>query len=103
MDLSRFRLPAALRGGVILITLAAWLPGVPVSAQTSQSGVSPSSFQGSLVTDKPTGSVMDLSLDEAIQRGLQHNLGVILQSSQQEAAAGQRLEQLQALLPTVDA
>ncbi len=65
--------------------------------------VSQSSYQGSLVTDKPTGSVMDLSLDEAIQHGLQHNLGIILQGSQQEAAAGARLQQLQALLPTVDA
>jgi len=91
------------RGGVILVMFAALLPGMPVFGQTTQNGVSPSSFQGSLVTDQPTGSVMDLSLDEAIRRGLEHNLGVILQSSQQEAAAGQRLEQLQELLPTVDA
>jgi outer membrane protein TolC len=73
------------------------------AANYSPQAVSASSFQGSLVTDKPTGSVMDLSLDEAIQRGLKHNLGIILQSSQEEAAAGARLQQLQALLPTVDA
>jgi outer membrane protein TolC len=120
MDLFGLKMPVA-RGGV-LATAAMLLVTAPVMAQTigstqssqpvqsapamgysPQSGVSASSFQGSLVTDKPTGTVMDLSLDEAIRRGLQHNLGVILQSSQQEAAAGQRLQQLQALLPTVDA
>jgi outer membrane protein TolC len=78
------------------------LPSMPAGFFPSQS-VSSSSFQGSLVTDKPTGAVMDLSLDEAIQRGLQHNLGIILQGSQEEAAAGARLQQLQMLLPTVDA
>jgi outer membrane protein TolC len=59
------------------------------------------SFQGSIVEGKSTGSVMDLSLDEAIQRGLRNNLGIILQSSAQKNAGGQRLEELQALLPTV--
>jgi len=97
MDLVRFR-PAA----VLPVTLGMLL-ALPGMAQTAGSGVSASSYQGSLVTDKPTGSVMDLSLDEAIRRGLQHNLGVILQGSQQESAAGARLQQLQALLPTVDA
>ncbi|HEY0308033.1 MAG TPA: TolC family protein [Acidobacteriaceae bacterium] len=75
----------------------------PALPQGNGGGVSSSSFQGSLVTDKPTAGVLDLSLDEAIRRGMQSNLGIILQSSQQQAAAGQRLQQLQALLPTVDA
>ena len=61
------------------------------------------SFKGSVVTGKATGGVMDLSLDEAIQRGLRQNLGVILQSSSVKNANGQRLEELQALLPTVSA
>ncbi|MEO6912327.1 MAG: TolC family protein, partial [Edaphobacter sp.] len=61
------------------------------------------SFQGSVVEGKSNGSRMDLSLDEAIQRGLRQNLGVILQSSAQKNAGGQRLEELQALLPTVSA
>ncbi len=41
------------------------------------------------------------SLDEAIRRGLQNNLGLILQGSAEQAANGQRLEQLQSLLPTI--
>jgi outer membrane protein TolC len=47
--------------------------------------------------------VLDLSLDDAIQRGLRQNLGLILQTASQKSAGGQRLEELQALLPTVTA
>ncbi len=73
------QLPGAAQGGPPV------LPSMPPGFFPSQS-VSSSAYQGSLVTDKPTGAVMDLSLDEAIQRGLQHNLGIILQSSAEEAA-----------------
>lgn len=61
------------------------------------------SFRGSIVAGKATSEVMDLSLDDAIQRGLRQNLGLILQSSTVKNANGQRLEELQALLPTVTA
>ena len=59
------------------------------------------SFKGSLVSGKATDAVLDLSLDDAIARGLRQNLGLILQTSAQQNAKGQQLEQLQALLPTV--
>ena len=61
------------------------------------------SFKGSIVSGKSTGTVIDLSLDEAIQRGLRQNLGIILQGSSIQSANGQRLQQLQQLLPTVTA
>jgi outer membrane protein TolC len=67
------------------------------------SGTQDSSFKGSLVTGKATGDVLPLSLDDAIQRGLRANLGLILQTSSEKQANGQRLEQLQQLLPTVTA
>jgi outer membrane protein TolC len=72
---------------------------------TGSNGAAPSqqSFQGSVVNGKSTGTTIDLSLDEAIQRGLRQNLGIILQGSSIQAANGQRLQQLQALLPTVNA
>ena len=59
------------------------------------------SFKGSLVTGQSTGAVMDLSLDDAIARGLRQNLGLILQTTAQQNAKGQQYQQLQALLPTV--
>ena len=77
-------------------------PGPAISPQstTSQSGIDPS-FRGSLVRGKATAEVLPLTIDDAIQRGLQNNLGLILQSSSQRQAGGQRLESLQSLLPTV--
>ncbi len=77
-------------------------PAVSPSSSTSQQGIDPS-FRGSLVTGKSTGQVLPLSLDDAIQRGLRANLGLILQTSSQKQASGSRLEQLQQLLPTVTA
>jgi outer membrane protein TolC len=88
-----------------LMNLAA-LGAVRVQAQTPQApnetAPSASSFQGSVPTGEATGQTIGLSLDEAIQRGLKANLGVILSGTQTAAARGQRLSELQALLPTVD-
>ena len=61
------------------------------------------SFKGSIIEGKATRSTLDLSLDDAISRGLRNNLGIILQTSQVKNANGERLQQLQSLLPTVNA
>jgi len=63
---------------------------------------SASPFQGSVATGEVSAQPIALTLDDAIQRGLKVNLGVILSSAQTAAARGERLSQLQALLPTVD-
>ncbi len=65
--------------------------------------VDQNAYKGSLIAGKNTGTVLPLSLDDAIERGLKQNLGVILQSSAAQAANGARLEQLQQLLPTITA
>jgi outer membrane protein TolC len=56
-----------------------------------------------VATGDASAQSIGLSLDDAIQRGLQTNLGVILSGTQTAAARGQRLSQLQSLLPAVDA
>lgn len=71
-------------------------PQAPVSQQST------SSFQGSVVSGEVSAQPIELSLDDAIQRGLKNNLGVILSGTQTTGARGQRLSQLQALLPSVD-
>jgi outer membrane protein TolC len=72
--------------------------------QPSQaSGPTAQSYQGSVTAGEASGQTIDLSLDDAIQRGLKNNLGVILSSTQTASARGQRLSQLQSLLPSVDA
>lgn len=77
-------------------------PAINPSSSTAQNAIDPS-FRGSLVTGKATADVLPISLDDAIQRGLRNNLGLILQSSNQRQANGQRLQQFQSLLPTVTA
>jgi outer membrane protein TolC len=74
-----------------------------LAAPTGQNLAEPTndSFKGSLVDGTATSTVLDLSLDEAISRGLRQNLGIILQSTAQQNAHGQQYEQLQALLPTI--
>jgi outer membrane protein TolC len=87
-------------------------PTVPNQSASSQSTLTQavpnqatptqSSFQGSVTTGQATGQTIDLTLDEAIQRGLRANLGLILSGTQTESARGQKLSQLQSLLPEVD-
>jgi outer membrane protein TolC len=72
-------------------------PAAPTAAQAG-----PSSYQGSVTVGEASAQSIDLTLDDAIQRGLRNNLGVILSANQTAAAHGQRLSQLQSLLPSVD-
>ena len=68
------------------------VPGPPPAA----------SFQGSVPQGTASAGTIDLSLDDAIERGLQANLGIILSNTQTAGARAQRLSQLQTLLPSVD-
>lgn len=89
-----------LRHGLFFsVILAAAMPIVPTVAfgQTS----SANSYQGSVVERKATPGVMPLSLDDAIHMGLKNNLGAILQNTGVQSAGGAKLQELQALLPTV--
>jgi outer membrane protein TolC len=71
--------------------------GVPIpSAQGPFGGSVPP-------TQQPTGTVLSLSFKEAIDRALQSNLGVLLQSDNTVAARGQKWNELSSLLPNVDA
>ncbi len=72
----------------------------PGQAIPGTSGVS--SFAGS-VPAKLVPGVMPLSLQDAINRGLKQNLGLLLSHADIGSARGQRWEQLSALLPHVTA
>lgn len=74
----------------------------PIPAATPPGPPSAASFQGSVPVGTATAGVLPLSLDDAIQRGLQANLGIILSRTQTAGARAMRLSQLQTLLPSVD-
>ena len=61
-----------------------------------------SAFGGSVTSGPATNGTLALTLDEAIERGLKNNLGVILTETQKSALRGQKLEELQPLLPKMD-
>ena len=61
-----------------------------------------SSFAGS-VPAKLVPGILPLSLQDAINRGLKQNLGLLLSNADIRSARGQRWEQLSALLPHVTA
>jgi outer membrane protein TolC len=72
-------------------------PGQPIPGTL---GVSP--FAGSTPTNLVPGT-LPLSLQDAIDRGLKQNLGLLLSDANIRSARGQRWEQLSALLPQVTA
>ncbi len=76
---------------------------LPTPVQVGQSQVASDSYQGSISDGKLIPGMLPLSLDDAIQRGLRHNLGVILTSQNQLSARATQLGQLQSLLPTITA
>jgi outer membrane protein TolC len=93
--------------GFVLCLAVLGLRGVaaqslPSPASIPPSGPTASSYQGSVTKGEASAQPIDLSLDDAIQRGLQTNLGIILSGTQTAEARGARLSQLQSLLPAVD-
>lgn len=77
-------------------------PGPSKPGQSIPGTGGPSSFASSVPT-KIIPGVLPLSLQEAINRGLRQNLGLLLSRADTHAARGQRWEQLSALLPHVTA
>ena len=54
---------------------------------------------GGVPSGPPTGEVLDLTLRDAVERGLQRNLGLLLGEQRVRAAQGARWEALSELLP----
>lgn len=94
-----------LLAGVLLCGAATSLTQTPATPASTPGqaipgtlGVSP--FAGSAPANLVPG-VLPLSLQEAIDRGLKQNLGLLLSDANIRSARGQRWEQLSALLPHV--
>lgn len=75
---------------------------LPNLTPTQHSSLPASSYQGSLTKGEVSAQTLGLSLDDAMQRGLRNNLGVILSGAQTAGARAQQLTQLQSLLPDVE-
>ena len=93
----------------IAVSGVAALATLPASAQLNlsapQSAPTPqpaSSYQGSVSNATATSDTLSLTLDDAVDRGLKTNLGLLLSNTQTANSRGQRLQDLQALLPKID-
>ncbi len=71
----------------------------PVSINPQQ--VAADSYQGSVSEDALVPGTLPLSLEDAVTRGLRHNLGLILTANNIISARSTELGQLQSLLPTI--
>jgi outer membrane protein TolC len=91
-------IPCALPCALPCTLPAQSLPTPPPSPSQQSNG----NFQGSVAQGEVSAQPIDLSLDDAIQRGLRNNLGILLSGTQTSSARGQRLSDLQSLLPSVD-
>jgi outer membrane protein TolC len=60
-------------------------------------------FAGSVPALEPGSGPITLSLNDAVKRGLQSNLGPIVASDAERAARAQRIQALSALLPSISA
>lgn len=72
------------------------------AGQNLPTGNGPNAFSGSVPIKLVPGR-MPLSLENAIDLGLKHNLGLLLSQADTRAARGQRWQELSALLPQVTA
>ena len=81
----------------LLLALGA-LAGV-ASAQNPSSATNP--YFGSVTTAPASAETLRLSLDDAIARGLQNNLGLREVEASERSLHGQRNEALQSFLPTI--
>ncbi|MDR3749972.1 MAG: TolC family protein [Terracidiphilus sp.] len=81
----------------VLLVLAGG--GAAASAQNPSSAANP--FYGSVTAKPVSEETLQLSLDEAVSRGLQNNLGLKEAENGEKALQGQKNEALQQFLPTI--
>jgi len=71
------------------------------SAQAPNPSSSANPYYGSITAHPATNEVIQLSLDDAIHRGLANNLGLKQAEYQENAIHGEKLQALQEFLPTI--
>lgn len=86
-------------GRAVVLLAMAGACALAAYAQNPSSANNP--FYGSVTTQPLTDQTLHLSLDDAIRRGLESNLGVREAESQEKTLLGKRNEALQEFLPTI--
>ncbi len=88
-------------GSVFFLTAAVACAQTGMQATQRATLTAANPYAGSVTTAPATATVIPLSLDDAIQRGLQHNLAVLTAKENQRIASGEQLQELNELLPNL--
>ncbi|HEY3705538.1 MAG TPA: TolC family protein [Terracidiphilus sp.] len=72
-----------------------------MGAQNSNPSSAANPYFGSITLKPATDEVLQLSLDEAVRRGLENNLGLKQVENSEKAIHGEQLQALQEFLPTI--
>jgi len=103
MKVKRF-LQTGLRSGAVrgisAIILLAGL-AAPAWSQGSNPTSAANPFYGSVTAQPRTSEILKLSLDDAVRRGLENNLGLKQAESSEKVLHGERNQALQQFLPTI--
>jgi len=83
------------------LLLAAFAPNTVLAQVRSNASSVTNPLYGSVTAARPVTGDVALSLDDAVRRGLQHNLQLALAAQDRQTAAGVRLQAINALLPTI--
>lgn len=83
------------------VALALAFAGTTAHAQFSNPSSASNPFYGSVTLHPATDEVLHLSLDEAVQRGLENNLGLKEAESGEKIIKGEKDQALQLFLPTI--
>lgn len=95
--------PGAQSGGAVTVMQGTTNAGGGNTVNSIQSSVTVQPpYNGSAPTGKASDTVLPLTLDEALTRGLRYNLGALEQSASVEQAQGQQRVARSALLPNLN-
>jgi len=83
----------------IALALSAWMMGAAAAAAQT----APDLYLHGVPSGTATSETIQLSLADAISRGLDHNLQIVLQQSRSSSSEGQRIKDLAALIPHLSA
>jgi outer membrane protein TolC len=116
-DFGHFRIPPPVGASEIMVTVKAMqqfalrlgagavlcgamsLSATAATAQNPSSAANP--YYGSVTAQPATDETLKLSLDDAVRRGLQNNLGLKEVESDEKIVHGEKSEALQQFLPTI--
>src|SRR5215472_3567339 len=115
MKTARHLLAAALITSTAVMTLSAQVGSVAISQSTVNAGGTNAvnlinssiniqgAYQGSIPAGKATDMAVTLTLQDALQRALKYNFGIVTATENAHAASAERIAALSELLPSINA